>query len=213
MNAASRYYLIFAFSFYLVAQTFQQYLFLFGPLSSLDSLEATIMAGQHPLNHVRHYLIYFSMFLMIPAFILMCFHFFEQNKALSIVALVFFIFFCTLEISYRSVHIFQVMNSWGKEFNESPVEMRASLILKFQYFNQIVRAIYFPLLFSLFLASICLFVLSLRSKMWFWSVAMAISSIQQLSRLAGYTSLDFLDVFTGVSYCVLVVMIFTLLIY
>jgi hypothetical protein len=213
MNSHSRHFLLFAFSFYLIAQTFQQYVLLAGPLASVTGLESTLLAGQHPLNHVRHYLIYFSMFLMIPAFVVMCLQFIGQNKVLSIVAMAFFLFFCALEISYRSIHIFQVMNVWGKEFSESPVDLRADLLPKFQYFFQAIRALYFPLLLSLLMGSACLFALSLQARMWAWSAAMAISCLQQLSRLAGYTPLSFLDVFTGIGYYVLVLGTFGLLIY
>jgi hypothetical protein len=211
-NVSTRYFLIFALSFYLFAQTFQQFVLLAGPLASVTGIEQSILAGQHSLNSARHYLIYASMFLMVPAFIILGLHFFKQNPILSIVAIAFLLLFCLLEILYRSVHIFQVHHIWGKEFAEALVEYRMDLLPKFKYFYQTVNAIYFPLLTSLLAGSGCLCVLSYKSKEWLVCTAMAISSIQQISRLTSYTPLNFLDVFSGIWYYILVFITFGLLI-
>jgi hypothetical protein len=159
-----------------------------------------------------HYLIYASMFLMVPAFIILGLHFYKQNPTVSIIAIVFLLLFCLFEISYRSVHIFQVLNIWGKEFAEAPIEYRVDLLPKFKYFYQTVNAIYFPLLTSLLVGSGCLCILSYKSKEWIVSAAMAISSIQQISRLTSYTFFGFLNIFSGIWYFALVSITFVLLI-
>jgi hypothetical protein len=211
-SVSTRHYLLFSFSFYLLAQAFQQYVLLVGPLASVTGMEQSILSGQHSLNSVRHYLIYASMFLMVPAFVILGLHFFKQNPVVSIVAIVFLLLFCLLEISYRSIHIFQVHNVWGKEFAEASAEQRLDLLPKFKYFYQTINAIYFPLLTSLLIGSGCLCILSYRSKEWVLCTAMVISSIQQISRLTSYTPLKFLDVFSGIWYFVLVFVTFGLLI-
>lgn len=208
----TNHFLIFALAFYILAQAFQQYVLLVGPLASATGIEQSILSGQHRLNYTRHYFIYASMFLMVPAFIIIGLRFYKRNPTLSIVAIVFLLFFCLIEISYRSVHIFQVLTIWGKEFIDAPAQNRLDLLPKFQYFYQIVNAIYFPLLTSLLVGSVCLSFLSYKAKEWILAVAMGISSIQQISRLSSYTPFDSLDVFGGIWYFVLVFFTFVLLI-
>lgn len=212
INLRTNHLLSFAFAFYLLAQAFQQFVLLAGPLASVSGLEQSIVSGQHSLNYVRHYLVYASMFLMVPAFIILGLRFYTKNPILSIVAIVFLLFFCLIEISYRSVHIFQVLHIWGKEFVEAPIEHQVDLLPKFKYYYQAINAIYFPLLTSLLVGSACLCVLSYKDKEWIVSAAMAISSIQQISRLTSYTSFGFLDIFSGIWYFVLVFLTFVLLI-
>jgi hypothetical protein len=215
-NDMQTHYKVIAFSliFYLAAQIFQQYVLLLGPLSSAVGLEETIIAGQHPLNYARYVFILFSMFLMVPGFPLLGLHFYKKNQVLAILAITFFLFFCLFEIAYRSVQLFQVMMVWGKEFaNAEPME-REKLITVFQDFYGTVNAIYFPLLLSLFLGSFLLFLLSVNDYAnWPVSIAMAVSSIQQLSRLSGYTPFYFLDIFRGPWYFLLVLITFGLLIF
>lgn len=212
MHPHTRYYLIFALAFYLIAQAFQQYVLLAGPLASVAGLEQTIIAGQHPLNYVRHGLIYASMFVMLPAFAILCGHVRKSHPVLSTTALIFFGLFCAFEIGYRSVHLFQVVGIWGKEFELANALAREALLPRFQLFYQTVNALYVPLLLCLFAGSVCLAWVAAQSKNNLLSVAMVISSIQQLSRLAGYTPLHFLDVFTGIWYFVLVLFSFGLMI-
>jgi hypothetical protein len=205
---------VFSLAFYLAAQIFQQYVVILGPLSSASTLEENILAGQHPLNYARYVFILFSMFLMVPGFLLLGLYFYKKNQVLSILAITFFLFFCLFEIAYRSVQLFQVMMVWGKEFaRATPVE-RENLITMFEDFYETVNAIYFPLLLSLFLGSFLLFLLSVKDPAnWPVSTAMAVSSIQQLSRLSGYTPFHFLNVFRGLGYFSLVLITFGLMIY
>jgi hypothetical protein len=209
-------YKVVAFSlvFYLAAQIFQQYVLLLGPLSSVSGLEESIIAGQHPLNYARYVFVLFSMFLMVPGFLLLGLHFYKKDHMIAILAIIFFMFFCLFEIAYRSVQLFQVMMVWGKKFTEATPVERESLITMFQDFYGTVNALYFPLLLSLFLGSFFLFCLSVKSYAdWPVSVAMGVSSIQQLSRLSGYTPFYFLDVFKGPWYFFMVLITFGLLIF
>jgi hypothetical protein len=205
--------LIFILGFYFTAQVFQQYVRL-GPLSGVEGLEQNIMADQHPLNYTRMVLILLSMFLMVPGAIILGLHFYQKSPLLSIVSIVFFLFFCLFETSYRSVQLFQVTMVWGSEFSRATPEIRAALLPKFQNFYDSVNALYFPLLFSLLLGSTCLLFASLKdntSKL--VSVAMGVHVIQQLSRLSSYTPFDALNIFTGFWYFLFVAIVFGLLIY
>jgi hypothetical protein len=212
MPAPTRSFLIFALAFYLLAQAFQQYVLLAGPLASVAGLEQSIVAGQHTLNYVRYGLIYASMFLMVPVFVIVCLSFRKSHPVASTTALVFFVLFCTFEIGYRSVHLFQVAGAWGKEFVLADTIARATLLPRFQLFYQTVNALYVPLLLCLLAGSACLAWVAFQSGNRLLFLAMIISAIQQLSRLAGYTPLHFLDVFTGIWYFVLVLFSFGLMI-
>jgi len=211
MSSKAYSYLIFAFSFYLFAQAFQQVVLL-GPLSSLSGLDQTILESQHPANLLRHFLIYTSMYLLVPAFILLGMGYWSQYKILAAVGTVFFIFFCFIEIAYRSVHIFQVLLVWGKEYAAVAAVDRPALLPKFQYFFGIVEAIYVPLLLSLMLGSLCLFSIGIKDKAKLLTIAMGVSTLQQVSRLMSYTPFDFLNVFIGIWYFVPVAITFGCLI-
>lgn len=215
MNRHSHYtVLALLMTFYLVAQIFQQFVLRVGPLASVEGLEETIIAGQHPLNYMRMILILLSMFFMVPGFIILGLHFYRNSPLLSIVSIAFFLFFCLFETSYRSVQLFQVMMIWGKEYAQAGAEARAVLLPQFQTFYDTVNAIYFPLLFSMFLGSLCLFFASLKDATGkLITIAMGISAIQQLSRLSGYTPFDALNIFTGIWYFVLVALVFGLSIF
>lgn len=214
MNRQAHYKLLaLILTFYLVAQIFQQFVLRLGPLSSVEGLDETIVAGLHPLNYTRLVLILLSMFFMVPGFIILGLHFYKNSPLLSMVSIVFFLFFCLFETSYRSVQLFQVMMIWGTEYAQATAEARALLLPRFQTFYDTVNAIYFPLLFSLFLGSVCLFLASWKdtaSKL--VTIAMGIKAIQQISRLSSYTPFDMLNIFTGIWYFVLVAISFSLLI-
>ncbi|MBA4056857.1 MAG: hypothetical protein C0490_19240, partial [Marivirga sp.] len=128
------------------------------------------------------------MFLMIPGFMLLTFHFYKANLFISAVALVFFILFCSFEITYRSVEYFQVVAVWGKEYVQASVSEKPNLFNKIKIFYDIVHAVYFPLLFSLMTGSLCLLFVSIKNRAnRLVSFAMGIMAIQQISRLLGYT--------------------------
>jgi hypothetical protein len=154
------------------------------------------------------------MFLMVPGFLILGLYFYKQNPVMAILAIVFFIFFCLFEISYRSVNFFQVMSVWGKTFAQGDAATKAEMLPAFQDFYGTVNAIYFPLLSSLLLGSLFLIICTIKDpSAWPVTLGLAIKSVQQLSRLAGYTSLESLNVFTGIWYLVLVLISFGLIIY
>jgi hypothetical protein len=199
-------------SFYLIAQTFQ-FVVRLGPLSPASSLADGIVLAQHPLNHLRMLLILASMFLMIPGFILLAFHFYKTNLFISAVALVFFILFCSFEITYRSVEYFQVVTVWGKEYVQASVSEKPGLFNKISLFYEIVHAVYFPLLFSLMTGSLCLLFVSIKNRAnRLVAFAMGLMAIQQISRLLGYTPFNYLS-FLNEYYYPVVLVTFLILIF
>lgn len=212
----SKYYqvLLYILAFYLFAQIFQQLVLRMEPMASASGLEASIIAGQSPLNIARFFLILLSMFLMVGGYLILTLHFYEKSPLLSILSFLFFLFFCLFEIGYRSVELFQVVIVWGREFTNSLQVERALLLAKFRLFNEVVTAIYFPLLFSQLIASICLFVATLKDEFGkLVMIAMAFNTIRLVLRLSGFTPFDYLNIFSGGWYFPPVALIFVLLIW
>lgn len=213
MNRKAAYsYLIFGLSFYLAAQAFQQYVLLAGPLAQVKGLHASIIASRHPLNLLRHGLIYTSMFLVLPALVILARHYLPVHKWLSRLAAISFCIFCVIEIGYRSVYLFKMLNIEAKVYSMASAVDQAQLLPKFQQYFATVEIVYIPLLLALMLGSFFLMLASAKAGTHAVTMAMAVSVVQNLSRLAGYTALEFLDVFTGFWYFVLVAVTFGLLI-
>lgn len=206
-------YLICSLGFYLVAQSYQQYVLLAGPLAEVQGLHAAILVSNHPLNIVRHVLIYISMFLMIPAFMMLVSQY-KAQKIFSRLAVIFLCTFCLIEIGYRSVYLFHYMNVKAPEYAAASPELQQQLLPAIQHFFKIIEIIYIPLLLALMLGSFFLLLASAKAKTTWMTIVMAVSVVQQVSRLAGYTTLSFLNVFSGIWYFVLVAITFgSLLIY
>lgn len=212
MNTKQKNYLILAFAFYLFAQTYQQYILLFGPMKGVEGMHHIVLASIHPANIVRHVLVWFSMILVLPAFIILLKNFQKTDPVLSRMGMLFFSVFCLLEIGFRSVYLFKILLVDAKNYASANAIDQTILLPKFQSFFSNIELIYIPLLLSLLLGSMFLMLLSVKVKNHLITVAMAISVIQQLSRLSGYTSLKFLNVFNGVWYYILVFLTFSLLI-
>jgi hypothetical protein len=140
-------------SFYLLAQIFQQYVILFSPISSPVDEKQAFVFSQDGLNFARLTLILFSMFFMVIAWAIICFHFYEVSRFRSVSAFIFLVFFCLFEVLYRSVELFTVVSVWGHEAAAAEGEDFERLADQYKMFNSLVSAIYFPLLFSQFLGS------------------------------------------------------------
>jgi hypothetical protein len=205
-------YLIFAFAFYLAAQAFQQYVLLAGPAANIRILHESILVSQDPLNLVRHGLIYASMFLILPALVILARHYLPIHKGFSWLAAVCFCLFCLIEIGYRTVYVFLLLGVEFKAYAAASAADQALLLSKFQTYFATIDVVYIPLLLALMLGSLFLMLASIKTGTVIVTVAMAISVIQNASRLAGYTPLKSLNVFTGFWYFVPVALTFGLLI-
>jgi hypothetical protein len=213
MNRKTAYtYLIFACSFYLAVQAFQQYVLLAGPSAHTQGLHASLLASQHPLNLLRHTLIYASMFLILPALIILSRHYLPVHKWLSRLAIVSFCIFCMIEIGYRSIYLFKILHVEAKAYIAASAAEQVQLLPKFEQYFATIEVVYIPLLLALMLGSLFLMLASIKARTHIVTVAMAISVVQNTSRLAGYTPLKFLNVFTGFWYFVPVAFTFILLI-
>jgi hypothetical protein len=205
-------YLIFAFAFYLAAQAFQQYVLLAGPAANIASLHDSILVSQHPLNLLRHGLIYASMFFILPALVILARHYLPVHRGFSWLAAVCFCLFCLIEICYRSVYVFLLLGVEFKAYAAASTADQALLLPKIQAYFATIDGVYIPLLMALMLGSWFLMLASIKTGTVMVTVAMAIGVIQNASRLAGYTPLKLLNVFTGSWYFLPVALTFGLLI-
>lgn len=182
-----------------------------GPLASVSGLEA-ILAGQHSLNIARLSLILASIFLMVFGYSILTISFYREAPVFGILSMLFFIFFILFEISYRSVELFHIVLGLGGEYLHGSAETRARLLPHFQFFDRVVNAIYFPLLFSHLIASLCLAWAATKHHGGKLVVnAMGINSIRLVLRLSGFTPFGYLNIFSGVLYFPPVFVVFVLL--
>jgi hypothetical protein len=91
---------------YLVAQTFQQYVFAVLPPPT-DEIARWRMALE-PLNQARALLLLLSFFALAVAFIVICSWKGQKAPTRAAAACVFLLMFCFFEISYRSVELLVV---------------------------------------------------------------------------------------------------------
>ena len=205
--------LLFILLFYLGAQVFQQYVFRIGPMSHASGLEDFVVMGQHPLNLLRLFLVLVSMFLMAVGYTILSLYFFHNKPLLVVLAILFFLLFCFLEICYRSVELFQVVQVWGKAYVQETAEMKSILLRKIKDFDELVNAIYFPLLLAHLVGSGLLFFASMDDKATrLVTIAMAANSIRLGLRLTEYTPFTYLNIFGGAWYFPPVAIILLLLI-
>jgi hypothetical protein len=215
MKLARRHYigLLTILVFYLVTQLFQQYVLRLGVMSNLPDLHATILASQHALNKARLFGVLFSIVLMIYAYTIICFSFFNQRPVSSVLALIFFLFFCGIEIGYRSIELFFVVGDMGKVYAVSDSATQSEMLTRFSEINRVFAAVYFPLLLSHLFASIFLGYASLSdvaSRL--MAIAMFLNAFRLLIRLMEFTPFGYLNIFSGPYYFPPVAMIFILLI-
>lgn len=199
--------------FFLATQVFQQYTMMFGVMSEVTDLHSGIVIGQHISNKVRLFGILMSMFLLIYGYSVLSLSFFKQRPLSSILALIFFLIFCGIEISYRSIEFFYVLNDMGATYAVSDSATQAQMLPRFREIHGIIAAAYFPLLMSHLLASVFLVYASLPdASSRLITIAMAINAVRLLIRLTGFTPFEYLNIFSGPLYFPPVAVVFVLMI-
>jgi hypothetical protein len=191
------YILLVALICYILAQTFQQYWYITADLSPTAGIEERLTAELNSLSYVRHVLILLSMFLMIPAFLVLCLHFYKRSLILSVLAGLCFFCFLFIEVSFRSVNFFYVMMNWGEEFMNTQAADKVVVISRFEEYYRVLNALYFPLLLFFFGGSVLTAAMSKENKSdWPLTVAMVVNALLNLSRLMRYTPFAFLNIVT-----------------
>lgn len=130
---------------YILVQTFQWWVFAQAPSATPTPAEDFLFSAQ-PLSVLRSWLMLFSMFGLFYIFFVLCLSIYETHKASSVLALVGFFVFFLLEIILRSIELFYTQVHLPAEYAGTidPVH-RERLLSYVTQFQQIQRALYFPL--------------------------------------------------------------------
>jgi hypothetical protein len=199
---------------YLLAQIFQQYVFLTLPTPS-NPVEEVARATTF-LDQTRSLLILSSFFGLIVSFTFICCQKLKSAPELATIALIFLILFCFLEISYRSIELFTVNRTWASQFINATDEFEKSRLLdKITTFNTIVRAVYFPLLLSQMVGSLFLLATTFAGAQGdkYLRASMAVNSLRLAARLGGgYLGVSWLEPFNNRLYFPSMSLVFALLI-
>jgi hypothetical protein len=130
---------------YMLVQTYQWWVFAQAPSATPTPLEDFLFSAQ-PLSILRSWLMLFSMFGLFYIFFVLCLSIYETHKASSLLALTGFFVFFLLEIILRSIELFYTQVHLPAEYAATMDPARREAILSYvTQFQQIQRALYFPL--------------------------------------------------------------------
>jgi hypothetical protein len=130
---------------YILVQTFQWWVFAQAPSATPTPLEDFLFSAQ-PLSILRSWLMLLSMFGLFYIFFVLCLSIYETHKAASLLALTGFFVFFLLEIILRSIELFYTQVHLPAEYAATTDPARREAILSHvTQFQQIQRALYFPL--------------------------------------------------------------------
>lgn len=130
---------------YILVQSFQWWVFAQAPSPEPTPVEDFLFSAQ-PLSILRSWLMLFSMFGLFYIFFVLCLSIYETHKAAGILALTGFFVFFLLEIILRSIELFYTQVHLPAEYAAITDVARREAILSFvTQFQQVQRALYFPL--------------------------------------------------------------------
>lgn len=190
--------------FFVGCQVFQKFVFLtvpFGP-DSLTHLQAL----SHPLHIARSLGVLLSLvFLMYPFTI---FAQFGPTQVLRTLIVVFFAFFIVFEIGYRSVELFLVQLNWS--LLATNITSAEDIRVRFEVFQGVQQAIYFPLLLSHGIgSSIAGWCVPYRGTDRILKVALLLNALRLILRLGGmFGGVQWMNILTGTYYFPLIMIIF-----
>ncbi len=137
----------FGLMFFLLVQVFQEVVRRALP-TPLDE-GAAMLAALHPMQRARGALLLLSFFALYVTFLAIGLAREGRRPALVALALSFLGLFCAVEIVYRSVDFFAVEGAWLRRYAAATdPALRALLRARVEAFNDVVRALYAPLLLS-----------------------------------------------------------------
>ncbi|THU37053.1 hypothetical protein FAM09_19045 [Niastella caeni] len=131
---------------YIAIQAFQHYVFdkFPEPASAAEELQQ----GNHPLHLIRSYLMFGAMFGLLYIRYVICFLAAMYNRFWSILAFICYFIFFLLEILLRSTELFYAQLFLPKLARAANSDDLKIIIDKFQTFQSIQSALYFPLILS-----------------------------------------------------------------
>ncbi len=153
---------------YIAIQTFQWYVFeqFNTPASAAEELQQ----GNHPLHLVRSSLMLAAMFMLLYVRYVICFLAGIYNRFWANLAFICYFVFFMLEVLLRSTELFYIQLHLPQKALAANANELNGIIDKFQTFQTIQAALYFPLIVSATISYAILFFL-------FWSINQKINWI------------------------------------
>lgn len=197
---------------YILVQTFQWYVY--DAIPETGNVTTDFLNAARSLHICRSVALLISMFGLIVIYATICRAAFRLQKMMALLAFLGFFIFFLLEIMLRSVELFYIQIALPKTYETAVPATRELIIQQVQQFYSIQLALYFPLIFSAWLASgtiIFIFRKSRGADM-LLIIALLVNFIRMALRLAVmYLHADLLgDKLTNALYLPLVVVVFGL---
>jgi hypothetical protein len=169
---------------YIAIQTFQWYVFeqFHTPASAAEELQQ----GNHALHLVRSCLMLAAMFMLLYVRYVICFLAGMYNGFWANLAFICYFIFFMLEVLLRSTELFYAQLSLPQKAQSANANELNGIIDKFQTFQAIQSALYFPLILSATISYAILFFLfwSIKQKgNWIIRSVLAIDLLRSIWRL------------------------------
>jgi hypothetical protein len=143
-----------ALFFLLAAQKFQNVAFAYwipAARTSQESLATYLL----PVDQARAALVGLAILLLIVPYLVIALRYFSTDPVFSLLGFVFGVGFIGAECAQRSIDFFLVGARWARELNGSSGIGREILLRRFDLWNDITAAWYFPLLLAHLFAACC----------------------------------------------------------
>jgi hypothetical protein len=108
-----------------------------------------------PVDQARAALVGVTILLLIVPYLVIALRYFSTHPVFSLLGFVFGVGFIGAECAQRSIDFFLVGAHWARELNGSSGITREILLRRFDLWNDITAAWYFPLLLAHLLAACC----------------------------------------------------------
>ena len=169
---------------YIAIQSFQAYVFskFTNPASPMEELQQ----GSHPLHLVRSSLMLIAMFGLLFVRYVICWLAIASNRFWATLSFISYFIFFMLEILLRSIELFYIqLNLPGQALQVGTNDLQ-SIVDKFQTFQSIQSALYFPLILGATTSYAILFFLfsPVKQKVnWLIKFVLGIDLLRSLWRL------------------------------
>lgn len=177
---------------FILSQIFQQWVFANYPLG-IDSVSQLSTLGQS--SHIaRSTAVLLSIISLMFPFTVISFQ--AKDQIVRTLIIVFFSFFVLLEVSYRSVELFVVQLSWSQQAGDP------SVVDRFDLFQEVKSAVYFPLLMSHGIASaLAAWTIPFRGADRWLKFALGMNAIRLVLRTLGmFVGIGWMNWLTGTNY-------------
>ncbi|WP_394834404.1 hypothetical protein LVJ94_48685 [Pendulispora rubella] len=168
-----------------------------------------------PIDRVRAVVIMFSILAMLGVYMATAFERAKRAPGAALVGFAAALLFGAFDLGYRSIDFFFVTQRWAAEYQSTQVEsVKLLLIERVATWDQIVSAIYFPLILATLVANAS-FTLAMRTERGRFArlafAAWIIDTVRRFVRVLGFAGIDALQPINDAIFFPSVVMIYSLL--